>query len=82
MIEVTTETTRLEGTKVQLMSEFCCLVHHLVVKGAGENEPILTREELDHCIEMATLSDDELHERSRSVDAALIEILSMLGYVK
>lgn len=79
MIEVTTKTTRLEGTKVQLMSEFCCLVRHLVVKGAGEDEPILTREELDHCIEMATLSEDELHERS--VDA-LIEILSMLGYVK
>lgn len=76
MIEVTTKTTRLEGTKVQLMSEFCCLVRHLVVKKPGEDEPIFTREELDHCIELATLSDDELTERSAD---ALIEILGMLG---
>ena len=76
MIEVTQKTTRLEGTKVQLMSEFCCLVRHLVVKNASEDEPIFTREELDHCIELATLSDDELNERSAD---ALIEILGMLS---
>lgn len=76
MIEVTMKTTKLEGTKVQLMSEFCCLVNHLVTKHDDADEPILTREELDHCIEMATLSEDELHERSAD---ALIEILGMLG---
>lgn len=75
MIEVTTKTTKLEGTKVQLMSEFCCLVNHLVTKHDDADEPILTREELDHCIEMATLSEDELHETAD----ALIEILGMLS---
>lgn len=76
MIEVTMKTTKLEGTKVQLMSEFCCLVHHLVTKDDGADEPIFTREDLDHCIEIATLSEDELNERSAN---ALIEILGMLG---
>ena len=76
MIKVTEGTTKLEGTKVQLMSEFCCLVNHLVTKHDDADEPILTREELDHCIELATLSEDELNKRSADV---LIEILGMLG---
>lgn len=76
MIEVTQKTTRLEGTKVQLMSEFCCLVHHLVTKDEGADEAILTREELDKCIEMATMSDDELHQKTLD---ALAEIFDMLG---
>ena len=72
MIEVTQKTTRLEGTKIQLMSEFCCLVHHLVVESGDEHEPIFTREELDHCIEMATLSDDELHQKTMDAIAEVI----------
>lgn len=76
MIEVTKETTKLEGTKVQLMSEFCCLVNHLTTKNEGADEPILTREELDKCIELATLSEDELHQKTLD---ALAEILDMLG---
>lgn len=76
MIKVTERTTKLEGTKVQLMSEFCCLVNHLVTKHDDADEPILTREELDHCIEIATLSEDELNKRLADV---LIEILGMLG---
>lgn len=75
MIEVTKETTKLEGTKVQLMSEFCCLVKHLTTKNEGADEPILTREELDHCIELATMSDDELHQKALD---ALAEIFDML----
>lgn len=64
MIEVTKERTKLEGTKVELMSEFCCLVNHLVTKSEDKEEPILTREELDLCIKLATLSSDELHRKA------------------
>lgn len=64
MIEVTRERTKLKGTKVELMSEFCCLVNHLVTKSEDKEEPILTREELDFCIELATLSSDELHRKA------------------
>lgn len=72
MIEVTQKTTKLEGTKVQLMSEFCCLVNHLVTKDETTDEAILTREELDWCIRLATLPKDELHQEAMS---ALAEIL-------
>ena len=75
MIEVTQKTTKLKGTKAQLMSEFCCLVKHLITKDEGADEPVLTREELDECIRLATLSDDELH---REVMSALVEIFSKL----
>ena len=64
MIEVTKERTKLEGTKVELMSEFCCLVNHLVTKSEDKEEPILTREELDLCIKLAMLSSDELHRKA------------------
>ena len=64
MIEVTKERTKLEGTKVELMSEFCCLVNHLVTKSEDKEESILTREELDLCIKLATLSSDELHRKA------------------
>lgn len=64
MIEVTKETTKLEGTKVELMSEFCCLVNHLVTKSEDKEDPILTREELDLCIKLAMLSSDELHRKA------------------
>ena len=62
MIEVTKETTRLEGTKVQLMSEFCCLVHHLVVSDDDTKKPIFTQEDLDYCIALATMPNEELHK--------------------
>lgn len=64
MIEVTKETTKLNGTKEELMSEFCCLVHHLVTKSKDNEEPILTREEIDMCIELALLSDNDLHQNA------------------
>lgn len=72
MIEVTKERTKLEGTKVELMSEFCCLVNHLVTKSEDKEEPILTREELDWCIRLATLSKDELHQEAMSVFADIL----------
>lgn len=61
MIEVTTKTTRLEGTKVQLLSEFCCLVHNLVVSDDDTKKPIFTQEDLDYCIALATMPDEKLH---------------------
>lgn len=62
MIEVTTKATRLEGTKIQLMSEFCCLVHHLVVNDDDTKKPIFTQEDLDYCIALATMPNEELHK--------------------
>lgn len=69
MIEVTKKTTKLEGTKMDLMFEFCCLVHNLITAPEEGKEPVLTRDELDMCIELATVPDDELHRRA--MDAML-----------
>lgn len=76
MIKVTRKTTELEGTKIELLSEFCSLVHHLVTKDEDADEAVFTREELDECIRLATLSSDELHRKAMS---AFIDVISKLG---
>ena len=60
MIEVTEKTTTLKGTKLELVSEFCCLVHYMVTKDDSTDKPLLTMEELNECIKIATMPKELL----------------------
>ena len=74
MIIVTDGKTVVQGTKVELGSEFCSLVNNLV-NGKDGKEPLFTEEDINYFVSLAFLSRDELHNKAMD---ALDEILSML----
>lgn len=63
MIVVTSERTMLSGTKIDLQVEFTCLVDSLLRKQEN-GEPVLTKEELDYCVSLASMPKDELHKQA------------------
>lgn len=62
MIVVTSGTTMVHGTKIDLLVEFTCLVNHLL-KEREDGKPIMTKEDLDYCISLASMTDDEVREQ-------------------
>lgn len=74
MIIVTDGKTIVQGTKVELGSEFCALVNNLV-NGKDGKEPLFTEDDINYFISLAFLSHDELHAKAMD---ALDEILSVL----
>ena len=73
MIVVTSEKTMLSGTKIDLQVEFTCLVNSLL-REQENGEPILTKEEIDYCVSLASMPKDELHKKA---DKAFEDILNM-----
>lgn len=73
MIVVTSEKTMLSGTKIDLQVEFTCLVDSLL-REQENGESILTKEEIDYCVSLASMPKDELHKKS---DEAFEYILNM-----
>lgn len=73
MIAVTSGTTIVHGTKIELQVEFTCLVKHLL-REREDGKPIMTKEDLDYCISLASMPSDELHKQA---DKALKDILNM-----
>ena len=73
MIVVTSEKTMLSGTKIDLQVEFTCLVDSLL-REQENGEPILTKEEIDYCVSLASMPKDELHKKA---DKAFEDILNM-----
>lgn len=61
MIVVTSGTTMVHGTKIELQVEFTCLVNHLLRERDG-GKPIMTKEDLDYCVSLASMTDDEIHK--------------------
>ena len=49
----------IEGRKTEIMAELTSLVHALI---EDDGEQVLTEEELDKCIDMAKMSDEELDD--------------------
>lgn len=74
MIIVTGGKTIVQGTKVELGSEFCALVNNLV-KGNEGKEPLFTEEDINYFISLAFLSHDELYNKAMD---ALSDIFDML----
>lgn len=72
MIVVTSEKTMVSGTKIDLQLEFTCLVSNLLRK-REDGEPVLTKEELDYCVSLASMPDDELNKQA---EEALENILN------
>ena len=73
MIVVTSRSTMVQGTKIDLQVEFTCLVNHLL-KEREDGKSIMTKEELDYCISLASMPKDEL---SKQASEALEDILNM-----
>ena len=74
MIIVTEGKTVVQGTRVELGSEFCSLVNNLV-NGKDGKEPLFTEDDINYFISLAFLSHDEL--QAKAMDA-LSDILSTL----
>ena len=55
MLLVTEKETAIHGTKMDIATEFCCLVNHLVC-----GKKIFTKEDIEFFISMATLPKEEL----------------------
>lgn len=70
MIVVTSEKTMLSGTKIDLQVEFTCLVNSLL-REQENGEPILTKEELDYCVSLASMPDDELSKQAEALENIL-----------
>ena len=56
---------KLRGSKSNLMAEFTCIVNTLL--GNDDGKPVMTDEELDKCIDMAKMSDEELDDGIKSM---------------
>ena len=54
----------IEGYKTKIMAELTSLVHALI---EDDGEQVLTKEELDTCIDMAKMSEEELDDGIKSM---------------
>ena len=72
MLIVTQERTMIHGTKADIETELCCLIHHLVC-----SKEILTKEELEFAVSIATLPQDELVKKAEEhIDEMLKQLMS------
>ena len=55
---------KIEGRKTEIMAELTSLVHALI---EDDGEQVLTKEELDTCIDMAKMSEEELDDGIKSM---------------
>lgn len=55
---------RIEGRKNTIMAEFTSLVRALI---EDDGEQVLTEEELDMCVDMAKMSDEEIDNGIKSM---------------
>ena len=54
----------IEGRKDRIMAELTSLVHALI---EDDGEQVLTKEELDKCVDMAKMSEEELDNSIKSM---------------
>ena len=55
---------KIEGRKTVIMAELTSLVHELI---EDDGEQVLTKEELDECVDMAKMSEEELDDGIKSM---------------
>ncbi len=55
---------KIDGRKTEIMAEFTSLAHALI---EDDGEQVLTKEELDMCIDMAKMSEEELDDGIKSM---------------
>ena len=72
MLIVTQERTMIQGTKEDIATELCCLIHHLVC-----SKEIFTKEEIEFAVSIATLPQDELVKKAeKHIDEMLKQLMS------
>ena len=64
MISCDTEQIKIEGRKTVIMAELTSLVHALI---EDDGEQVLTEEELDKCVDLAKMSDEEIDNGIKSM---------------
>lgn len=55
---------KIEGRKTTIMAEFTSLAHALI---DDDGEQVLTKEELDKCVDLAKMSDEEIDDDMKSM---------------
>ena len=69
MLNVDNGKIKISGTKIDLLAEYTALTHNLLEK------KVFNMEDINKCIEMAQMSEEEVHDTTRKVLMGLIDAL-------
>ena len=61
MINVNEKHIEFRGSKLDLLADFCMIVHNLYT------EDVATKEELLHCVEIGILSEEEIKKETEKL---------------